>query len=204
MKFDHSILPVTIVAMLTVGCYASRNEYTSEPDPANSSDTGTVTDFEGNEYSTVKIGDQWWMAENLKTSRSTDGTPLEGVYAYGDDESVVTEYGRLYEYDAAVGAAPVGWHLPSDDEWAVLEATLGDNAGIELREDGSSGFNARYGGYRSRLGDFESIGEWGSFWSSTLFISDHGHIRNITAGETTLNRWGSSIHSALSVRYVKD
>ncbi|MFW9844477.1 MAG: GNAT family N-acetyltransferase, partial [Candidatus Thorarchaeota archaeon] len=51
-------------------------------------ETGTVTDIDGNEYQTVRIGNQWWMAENLKTTRKADGSPLNGVYVYDDNELV--------------------------------------------------------------------------------------------------------------------
>jgi uncharacterized protein (TIGR02145 family) len=173
-------------------------------DTASAEAIPIVSDYEGYEYRTVQIGDQVWMAENLRTEYTADGTPLERVFAFANQEANVSVYGRLYEYDAAVNAAPEGWHLPSDEEWGVLEVALGVEASIQFREGGGSGFDAIYGGYRNRFGAFESLDRWGSYWSSTLFMSDHGHIRNIVVGAATINRWGSSIHSSLSVRYVKD
>jgi uncharacterized protein (TIGR02145 family) len=190
---------VTIAFSIILGMTCSADSNSTSDDTAF-----TVQDFEGYEYRTVEIGDQVWMAENLRTEYTADGTPLERVFAFANQEANVPVYGRLYEYDAAVNAAPVGWHLPSDEEWGVLEVALGVEAGIQFREGGGLGFDAIYGGYRNRFGAFESLDRWGSYWSSTLFMSDHGHIRNIVVGATTINRWGSSIHSSLSVRYVKD
>lgn len=119
-----------------------------------SSDSGTVTDPNGNIYKTVKIGDQEWMAENLKATKYADGTEIPHVIGdnawvdldeyfakekaycfYNNNES--PGYGALYTYYAAVngdesgnkvqGVCPTGWHVPSDAEWKILEMYLGMN-----------------------------------------------------------------------------
>jgi len=100
---------------------------------------GTVTDIDGNQYQTVKIGDQWWMAENLKVTRYNNGDTLKFVHA--DSSSFWEEYnngyyssindsiyGYLYNYAALADSrklAPEGWHIPSDAEWKTLEITIG-------------------------------------------------------------------------------
>jgi uncharacterized protein (TIGR02145 family) len=119
---------------------------------------GNVTDIDGNVYQTVKISNQWWMAENLKTTRYSDGTPIPFVnsrnlwaaltttdkaYCYYDDNPANAEtYGALYTWAAAMkgvassisdpsrvqGACPTGWHLPSHDEWQSLETYLGGSS----------------------------------------------------------------------------
>ena len=97
-------------------------------------EAGTVTDIDGNVYQTVQIGDQVWMAENLRTTHYTDGTPITGVYTYDDDPEHAENYGKLYTWDAVMngesssngnpsgvqGVCPDGWHVPSDDEWTEL------------------------------------------------------------------------------------
>jgi hypothetical protein len=55
--------------------------------------TEAVTDIDGNVYQIVKIGDQWWMAENLRTTRYADGMLISGVYAYEDEDSNAQNYG---------------------------------------------------------------------------------------------------------------
>ncbi|MBR4646866.1 MAG: fibrobacter succinogenes major paralogous domain-containing protein [Bacteroidales bacterium] len=105
----------------------------------------TVTDYDGNVYNTVQIGQQCWMKENLKTTHYSDGTliPLGvNVASYTEDfrycpdniASNVVTYGYLYNWKAAMhnyptsdanpsaiqGACPIGWHLPSDVEWTQL------------------------------------------------------------------------------------
>lgn len=103
--------------------------------------TGTVTDFEGNVYKIVKIGEQWWMAENLKTTKYKDGEAILNVdddaaltdrYAptycwYDNDEATnKNKYGALYNwYTVNTGKlAPEGWHVSTDEEWDTLTSYL--------------------------------------------------------------------------------
>ncbi|MFZ4465321.1 MAG: FISUMP domain-containing protein [Bacteroidales bacterium] len=118
-------------------------------------ETAMVKDVDGNTYKTVKIGDQWWMAENLKTSHYANGTEIplitgseswasleytDKAFCYYDDSASNAQiYGALYNWAAAMngagsselipsqvqGACPTGWHLPSDGEWMELEMNLG-------------------------------------------------------------------------------
>lgn len=101
-----------------------------------------VEDVEGNEYSTVKIGDQIWMAENLKTTKFADDseityveetaawTSLDGpAYCWYETNPTTNKdlYGGLYNWYAAStdGICPTGWHVPTDEEFTKLEITLG-------------------------------------------------------------------------------
>jgi uncharacterized protein (TIGR02145 family) len=101
-----------------------------------------VRDVEGNVYKTVKIGNQWWMAENLKTTRYKDGNYIDypganntlwesnsnGAYAwYNNDTNFKFTYGALYNWYAVNTGklCPTGWHVSSDDDWKTLEAYLG-------------------------------------------------------------------------------
>ncbi|MBN2356048.1 caspase family protein [candidate division KSB1 bacterium] len=105
-------------------------------------DIGTVRDIDGNVYKTVKIGNQWWMAENLKVTRYRNGDAIPhvtdnnaweklttGAYCnYDNNETHVATYGRLYNWYAVNdprGLAPAGWHVPSYAEWKKLEMFLG-------------------------------------------------------------------------------
>ncbi len=105
-------------------------------------ESGIVTDIDGNIYKTVKIGNQWWMAENLKVTHYQNGDSIPhvtddiqwrnlttGAYCnYNNDTTNVAIYGRLYNWDAVNdnrNIAPTGWHVPSDNEWKQLEMQLG-------------------------------------------------------------------------------
>jgi len=88
----------------------------------------TITDYDGNQYATVRIGNQIWMAENLRSTRYIDGTVIQGVSVYDNEEANAKKYGRLYRWEAVsnpAGLCPLGWHVASDEEWKVLEMTLG-------------------------------------------------------------------------------
>jgi uncharacterized protein (TIGR02145 family) len=101
-----------------------------------------VTDIEGNDYTTVTIGTQTWMGENLKTTKLTDGESIPKItdnaawpnlatpaYCwYNNDETAHKKiYGALYNwYTVNTGKlCPTGWHIPSDDEWKTMIAFLG-------------------------------------------------------------------------------
>jgi uncharacterized protein (TIGR02145 family) len=116
-------------------------------------ETFPVSDFDGNIYNTVRIGNQVWMAENLKSVNYADGKPISGVYAYNDDDAKVSVYGRLYTWDAVMngaasnnnvpsgvqGACPNGYHVPSIAEWNVMLSELGGEsvAGGKLKATGT-------------------------------------------------------------------
>ena len=116
-----------------------------------------VTDIEGNIYETVMIGNQVWMAENLRTTRLNDGSEIELITKkqewynnsgpafswYNNDSSLFkVPYGALYNgYVAASDKiCPVGWKLPDKEDWKSLIQTLGDtvNAGGKLKVEALS------------------------------------------------------------------
>ncbi|HEX2934248.1 MAG TPA: fibrobacter succinogenes major paralogous domain-containing protein [Bacteroidales bacterium] len=111
-------------------------------------ESGSVKDFDKNEYKTVKIGNQWWMAENLASTHFADGTEIPVIDRYdlfGWDELplnavALTDKG-YYTWGAAMhlnnanttkkakvqGVCPTGWHLPSEAEWKQLVSYLSAN-----------------------------------------------------------------------------
>lgn len=144
-KQHHFFTIVSIGIFIFIGC--------DKKSPTNSEEATTVTDIDGNVYQTVKIGDQWWMAENLKVTHYRNGDPIPhvtdstawpnlitGAYCnYDNVENHVSTYGRLYNWYAASDSrniAPEGWHVPTDEEWQALVDTLGRNsvAGGKLKE----------------------------------------------------------------------
>lgn len=102
---------------------------------------GTFTDSrDGQTYNWVKIGDQTWMAENLKSIQYVNGAPIVDYFWYSNDSATYADtYGALYTWEAALngvasssnnpsgvqGVCPDGWHIPSDAEWKELEMHLG-------------------------------------------------------------------------------
>lgn len=101
---------------------------------------GTVNDVDGNTYKTVKIGEQWWMCENLRVKRFQDGSDIsyignvdqDSLWANGIDPAYSylndSIYGCFYNNFAVQDVrklAPAGWHIPTDQEWKTLEKTIG-------------------------------------------------------------------------------
>ncbi len=113
---------------------------------------GSVTDYDGNTYKTIKIGNQVWMAENLKVTHYQNGGIVESremetskwkklsVGACtnpGGDKTKVSTYGKLYNWYAISdlrNIAPKGWHIPNDEEWRELELFLGIDSD-DIRDD---------------------------------------------------------------------
>ena len=121
----------------------------------------TVTDIDGNVYSTVTIGTQVWMAENLKVTHYRNGDPIAkvtddtewstlttGAYGnYNHDDGNADIYGSLYNWYAVNDSrsiAPDGWHVPSDAEWQTLVGYLGGYAvaGGKMKETGTTHWNS--------------------------------------------------------------
>jgi uncharacterized protein (TIGR02145 family) len=144
------------------------------------------------------------MAENLQTTHSSNGALLNGVYAYDDDENYVAEYGRLYNWQAALNASLPGWHLPSDEEWDVLINTVGSNPVDKLIDGGSIGFNVKLGGLRGREGGWDYLNELGIYWTSNQVDATHAIIKLFAIGESDVMTYGADKAGGRSVRYIKD
>jgi uncharacterized protein (TIGR02145 family) len=127
----------------------------------------TVTDIDGNIYETVQIGDQLWMAENLKVTHYQNSDEIPYIYNdpqygayinYSNNTDNVGVYGRLYNWFAVNderGLCPDNWHVPSDDEFKSLEMYLGmsesetngeglrgTDEGGKLKEEGNEHWNS--------------------------------------------------------------
>jgi len=104
-------------------------------------ETGTATDIDGNVYHWISIGTQKWMVENLKVTKYCTGESISNVTDatawrnatfgawcdYNNNSSNGVKYGHLYNRVAIMDSrkiAPVGWHIPSDDDWNLLQNYL--------------------------------------------------------------------------------
>jgi uncharacterized protein (TIGR02145 family) len=162
---------------------------------------GTISDNDGNTYKTIVIGTQTWMAENLKTSKYQNGNPIttgldyvgwrqttNGAYAIYDDDAVNNmTYGKLYNWYAVADSrnlCPVGWHVPTYDEWTTLRNYIGNNSvSGKLKSTSSlwttpnfgatneSGFSGLPGGSRHEEGSYLQVSIFGTWWSSTSNVS---------------------------------
>lgn len=165
-------------------------------------------DGDGNEYETIVIGTQVWLTENLKTTKYNNGVSIPLVTDnnqwvstssaafcwYGNSPDFKEDYGVLYNWWAAKlpNLCPVGYRVPSREEWITLINYVGNSAGAKLKdrvirfwldyddcETNEFGFKARPGGVRNPSdGQFYLIREEGVWWTSTESIYD-GWIEGI-------------------------
>ncbi len=206
---------------------------------------GTVNDHEGNTYKTIEIGTQEWMAENLKVSTYRTGdsilTHLDnaaweaadfGAWSYYDDTATYDcPFGKLYNWYACANPAqicPVGWRIPSDEDWSLLvhfldpnfssDSYFGNSAAIALKSlwlngdvniygaSNASGFSAIFGGRRTYNGFFSNQGSYGYWWSSTEEVAGGsvGFSRSISEYYDGVDQIDDSKTLGLSVRCIRD
>lgn len=87
-----------------------------------------IDDNEGNRYKTVQIGDQIWMAENLRATKFQDGSSVTTGYVPDDNDRNLLTHGRLYSWQDVVNPknlCPKGWRVATDEDWQKLEQTIG-------------------------------------------------------------------------------
>ena len=180
-------------------------------------------EYSGQWYKAVQIGEQCWMAENLNYQTGTS-------WCYNINSSNCDTYGRLYDWATAINACPSGWHLPSDQEWKILEGYADTQYGIGDPEwDGTSwrgfdagkrlkstagwnqntgtdafGFTALPGGARSASGSFYDLGYYGNWWSSTELGSTQAWHHGLSYERDDVRRDGNSKGYGFSVRCLKD
>jgi uncharacterized protein (TIGR02145 family) len=191
----------------------------------------------------ITIGDQVWMAENLSVDTFRNGDPIpeaktykEWVKAgeneqpawcyYDNDPKNGEEYGKLYNWYAVIdprGLAPIGWNVPSDDDWKTLTEYLGGEvvAGTKMKstigwvdDEGQpviicpitneSGFNGLPGGTRNSFGTFNNVGSYGGFWSSSESSSAIAWNRYLLNGNHDLVRDTYYKRLGFSVRCLRD
>jgi uncharacterized protein (TIGR02145 family) len=137
--FIHFIPVILLTLFSLIACEKEKMPF---EDPVYTFETDSLTDVDGNVYNTVKIGDQWWMAENLRTIHYRNQVSIyynqsmpdaewagltKGAYCYLYNGSAPYD-GMLYNWFVISnpnGIAPEGWHVPTDDDWRKLEMHLG-------------------------------------------------------------------------------
>jgi uncharacterized protein (TIGR02145 family) len=156
-----------------------------------------INDVDGNTYNFIRIGTQFWMAENLKTTRYKNGTTIPlvtdnnawgnlttpGYCWYNNEESVYkATYGALYNwYTVSTGnLCHAGWHVPTDAEWTTLTTYLGGEsvAGGKLKETGTAHWASPNTGATNETG-FTALpgghryvtGPYTSFWQQGYWWS---------------------------------
>jgi uncharacterized protein (TIGR02145 family) len=197
------------------------------------------------QYKSVRIGTQEWMTRNLDVDRFQNGVLIPHVESnkewkkagengqpawcyYANNPENGKKYGKLYNWFAINDPrrlAPEGWHVPSDEEWTILEEFLDkDIAGHKLKSvegweawetkdgkkqngngDNSSGFNVLPGGCRNNDGSFDDVSYNAFFWSATEGDNDLACSRTLYSSSSNVGRCSYSFKSVgASVRCLRD
>ncbi len=200
-------------------------------------------------YNTVQIGDQCWLKENLKIGdmilgnvTSQNNSEIE-KYCYNNNADTCEKYGGLYSWDemmqyieteGAKGICPPDWHIPTDEEWKILEGNCdsqygvgdpewdkvggrGSDVGTNLRSQYGTGWNGGTLGYDlygfrglpagSRLQPPQSFGGKGTsgvFWTSTKYYTQGAWARILGIGGTGDSRVSRTRTEGQSVRCLKN
>jgi uncharacterized protein (TIGR02145 family) len=162
---------IAFLFLLTTGCKKESEEILPSPE------TGIMTDIDGNVYKTIKIGNQWWMAENLKVKKYRNGYLIPEINdstdwcdrtsgaccAYNFNSDNAKTYGLLYNWfvisDTAT-IAPEGWHIPTDDEWKELEK----QTGMSASEAEKSGWRGTHEGEKLKIAGTEGWSSYTDVW----------------------------------------
>jgi uncharacterized protein (TIGR02145 family) len=177
----------------------------------------TVTDIDGNIYEAIEIGEQIWMAENLKVTKTPEGEDVDWLI-YDDNENNLEPYGRLYTWSDANKVCPEGWHLPAKSEWQVLASELGGRsvAGGKMKDTNPDYWNAPNTGATNESGltiraagekdeiEYRLKGEYAVYWTSTSISAvDAAEVYlAFNSAELTHFNWHKILH--YSVRCVKN
>jgi uncharacterized protein (TIGR02145 family) len=242
---ENTTYYVRAYATNSVGtAYGNEVSFTTLPPPWQCGDQIT---YEGQVYNTVEIGTQCWFKENLNVGIRIDGNQEQTSngqtekYCYNNDNNNCITYGGLYQWNemmqfsnqlGAQGICPDGWHIPTDEEWKILEGfadsffEIGDpewnNTGWNGYDSGKNlktsdgwyvngngtnlfGFSGMPGGIRTIHGEhFYNHSKYGHWWSSDEVMSTKAWTRELSYGNDQIHRDFSNKKSGFSVRCIKD
>ena len=177
-------------------------------------------EYGGQVYNTVLIGEQCWLKENLNYESGNS-------WCYENNPANCNTYGRLYDWESALSVCPSGWHLPSDEEWKILEGAVDSQYGYpdpEWNNSGKRGFDAGknlkstscygtnvYGfsalaGGTYNINGFLSLGYTGFWWSSDEYSTIGAWYRSLGTGSEKSYRehFNADKSSGFSVRCLRD
>ena len=210
---------------------------------------GTPTvEYEGQVYNTIQVFSQCWLKENLNVGTMIPGNQNQSnngtieKYCYNNERDSCAKYGGLYQWNEMMqyttqqgvqGICPPGWHLPTDEEWKVLEGAVdsqygigdpewdisydyrGYDAGKNLKTtsgwiangNGTDlfGLSGLPGGYLYSNGVFGDVGGYGYWWTSTEGSYDYAWGRLLGYGDPGVGRYSGGLKAyGFSVRCLRD
>lgn len=206
-----------------------------------------VYDLDSNQYTVLKIGNQFWLKENLRTTKYNDTTSIptglndsewkqtkQGAYTVYENKSQnEKKYGKLYNGYAVITGklCPRGWRIPTDKDWNTLEQHLGVPAAelertgergaiafkLKTKEgwksspfanDNTSNFSIVPAGSRLDNGEFTTLGQYGNFWSSSVYDDRYGLLylwnHHVHYNTNAVGRIYTPANNGYSCRCIKE
>ncbi len=231
--FTSQLTNLQPATLYFVRAYATNSQGTAYGEPVSfrTLEKDMIYDIEGNEYNVIKIGTQFWIKENLKTTKYNDGSAISnvldngpwsglttGAYCwYNNDTSNKNTYGALYNwYTVSTGKlCPTGWHVPADEEWTTLSNFLGgvSVAGGKMKSvtgwrnpntgaTNSSGFSALPGGFR--YNGFEGVDVVSGWWSNSEIDRTNAWSIALYNYNANLGRGNGDKKHGFYVRCIRD
>lgn len=223
---------ICILSLFTIlGC--TKDEIKPELKTNHCIFDAVITDIDGNNYNTIIIGTQCWMAENLRTTRYNNGqvinecnddsiwsrTNQPSYCSFNSDSKSTSGYiYNGYTIDKN-GVCPHGWHVPEEREWLQLFETVGgiEIAGRMLKESGTSHwappntnstnefcFNALPASDRANTGQFYNSTTFACWWTSTLQSDYYCLYRIFNNNPGVIKITNQSKNYGYPIRCVKD
>jgi len=229
--------------------YGKQLTFMTSENNFNCDDINTqVIDIDGNIYNVIRIGNLCWTSENIKTSRYANGNLIPNIsnneewvnlnsaaWCNYENNNINDQiYGKLYNWYAIAdpqSICPLGWRVPSDEDWKTLEFALGmdaveldevgwrgenDNVGGKMKSNTEwqspntgannlSGFSALPGGYRNDgSGSYIASVFSGSWWRNTELDSENVWYLTLNYNNSGVSRASTSKKAGFSVRCVRD
>ena len=210
---------------LTVSNNTTKYRITSDSSPTVA--TASLADTDPANWLT--IGSQVWAKANINVGTMVTGVTAQTnnaileKYCYADTASNCTTYGGLYQWDEAMqytntqgaqGICPAGSHIPSDNDWKILETQLGmsqaqadvtgfrgTDQGTQLKSGGISGLNMLLAGNRNTDGSFGNLPSYADLWSSSE-SSANAYYRYFYSASAAVGRDAISKADGFSVRCI--
>ena len=189
---------------------------------------GKTVTYQGKSYSTVQIGMQCWFKENLNVGkminlgkRQTKNDTIQ-KFCYNDEPANCEIYGGLYQWNEAMqyvttdgtqGICPSGWHIPTNEDWKILEESVNDKATNLIDKNAKSGhtytnksgFSALFSGYSNKIfGCFYGIENYGYIWTSSKSSNRKAYGIFLSYNYDNISFYYNKKGNAFSIRCLKD
>lgn len=213
----QNVLALVTLLLLLLNC--TEKSYLAIPQPTTTRliehnpylTYGILRDTDGNVYPTIAIGKQVWMAENLRTTRYSNGelipylptnaqwesttTGAQSVYNNSTHPDTILKYGRLYNFYAVSDnrhLAPKGWHVASDIEWMKLIKYISEHLGNSPSVGKALAASTEWAWVSDKevFSDLLAIGADPSFNNSSGFSGMPGGYRADFGGFNSMSRYG--------------